>query len=814
MANYVAGIGPIGAKIAICGEAPGAHEDRAGLPFVGPSGDMLDEFLDSIKLRRKEVYLTNICKFRPPNNDLNKLGLINIDLDEQGKRTRDELASIKPNVVIALGNTALRYLTGKNKITKYRGSILTMLGGFPKVVATFHPAHLLRGYSEEGMQKETAEPWAKFVARADFQRALEESSSPRLDLPQRYTQIARSSSDVIQFFKSQQHENILAIDIEVIKTIPICVGLSLNPAWSLTVPLLQKFNGVELSKFFSISDLAYTWQILGREFANPKWKKVGQNFKFDQDKLDRMGFKIDKLYADVMLMLHTLYPELPKSLAFAASIWTREPFWKDEGKDFNPKKDNIEDYYKYNGKDACVTRELVPVLLSELEECNLSEFYHGYINHLHSLYLSIEREGITQDQEQREKLRKKYKDMLFEIDSKLFEKVGFQFNPNSPQQVALVLFKHFGLPFRKGTGEDELTAILANVPKARKDPIKSALEYILLHRQIAKTLGTYINANPDYDGRMRTNFKIYGTETGRTSTTILKAPLRPTEHKIGQAFQTLTKHSEVGSDLASMYVADPGWLIIGADYSQAEPRIVALLAEDYNLLKAFDDKKNDIHSMTGSWFFDIRDDSWRDWKKNKDPRRFVGKTGRNGGNYDMGKRRLMQTINTDARKYKINISMSEWRAGQIIETFHRYTPNIRKVYHAQVREAIDRTRVLTNPFGRPKTFYGDLGEGSMTYKEAYAQIPQSTVGDAIKKSMLRMRQEDSEIRIVLEWHDAIYFLVPEKEYEAYGRMIKRCMNVPINFKQCTLSRDFDLLIPVEMEVGDRLSDLKEFHAMD
>ena len=87
--------------------------------------------------------------------------------------------------------------------------------------------------------------------------------------------------------------------------------------------------------------------------------------------------------------------------------------------------------------------------------------------------------------------------------------------------------------------------------------------------------------------------------------------------------------------------------------------------------------------------------------------RFVGKTTRHAGNYDMRKKRLMQIVNTDAKKFHIDIQISEWRAGQILDAFHNFSPKIRQVFHTEVVQALrDNERTLVNPFGRRRQFFG------------------------------------------------------------------------------------------------------------
>jgi len=298
---------------------------------------------------------------------------------------------------------------------------------------------------------------------------------------------------------------------------------------------------------------------------------------------------------------------------------------------------------------------------------------------------------------------------------------------------------------------------------------------------------------------MRTAYRITGTETGRTSTSILKAPLRP--HKLGLAFQTMTKHGDIGADLRSMFIPDDGMIFIEADLSQAEARVVALLSRDEETLKLFD--TTDIHILTASWCFSTKPELIT----RKDPRRFVGKTVRHAGNYDMGKRRLMQTVMSDARRFHIDVQISEWKAGEILTIFHAKSPKIRGVFHAEIRAALaDNNRVLITPFGRYRQFFGRWDDD--LFKEAYAQIPQSTVADHLKRVMLRVKARLPWLQIIVESHDAFTAQIPVNKVEEVRKVIKEEMEVPIDFSSCTLSRG-NLTIPCEIFTGMNYKDLEK-----
>ena len=143
--NYVYGEGPSVSKLVVVGEAPGAEEERLGRPFVGTSGKMVDNLLKQSGTSRSAVYVTNVCKVRPPGNKIKDLSLLGVTLESFIPQLHEEIHSIVPNCILALGNTALHALTGYKGIEKYRGSILQSNFGPYKVVGTLHPASILHG---------------------------------------------------------------------------------------------------------------------------------------------------------------------------------------------------------------------------------------------------------------------------------------------------------------------------------------------------------------------------------------------------------------------------------------------------------------------------------------------------------------------------------------------------------------------------------------------------------------------------------------------------------------------------------------------
>src|SRR5712691_8236930 len=182
---YVPGIGNKNAKIVLVGEAPSYVEEQTLTPFTGPSGKLLNELLHDAGISRADCWITNVSKyFVPPNIPPKKVPfstraqMVGIDINKCIEELRIELNQLQPNVVVALGSTALWALTGKSKISAFRGSILSGMNGL-KVIGTWHPAHILH---QEG---EVKGYWNKQILYFDLKRAKRQSEFREIKLPSR-----------------------------------------------------------------------------------------------------------------------------------------------------------------------------------------------------------------------------------------------------------------------------------------------------------------------------------------------------------------------------------------------------------------------------------------------------------------------------------------------------------------------------------------------------------------------------------------------------------------------------------------------------
>lgn len=787
---YVPGEGPQDAKLMIVGEFPTEQDTLAERPFVGPAGQLLDGMLKDAGIDRHQCYLTYLLKYRPPANNFAKATDLGIDINKQVENLFKEINEIKPNAILALGEKALYYLTGYKGIKSYRGSILR--GKIPnvKIIATYPPSAFLRD-GEKGAMTYAARSYVLL----DFARAWDEAKNSKWDLPVRRLEIARNSSDVQKFFAQYNGQKIAANDIESVKCVPSCMSFAFNRHHAMSIPLLPGL----INTSSSLSDTAESWRYIQNKYL--ELGIVGQNFKYDEHKLTNpCGFGGIRLHADTAMMAHVLYPEFPKALEFLTSVFTREPYYKSEYKDWVPGKDSYEQVLSYNAKDSAITFEVYEELEKELKEEGLWEFYFYFFNHAHRLYTDIENCGVAVDFKVRAELITKYTEKAKKLQEFIDEVVGKKVNVNSPQQMNKLLYQFLELPRRKDSSEDTIIALMQNAIKADKHLWKkSLLKAILDLRKTKKTIGNYLKARTDFDGRMRTQYNINGTENGRTSTSKVDSRKRINRPVFtGLAFQTITKHGQVGTDLRKMLVPDPGCCFLQMDFSQAEARIVGVLSEDWDLLRKFD-SGIDVHSELA---YKINSRTWNG-QRAKDDERFIGKTGRHAYNYSVGPKTFMLQVNTDAEKFGIDLNISQWKAGKILESVKEAHPNVEKVFHAQIGDILASTRTLYNPFGRRRIFYNRFDDSLI--REGLAFIPQSTVRDQMLKLMIEFVREFPMLAksICMEAHDAILLNCPLNMVDDVAAWLKNWAETNlIDFSTCVLPRNYKLKIPCDIEIGE------------
>ena len=369
------------APIVLIGEADAREEMRLRRHFVGPSGKLLERWWRDVGLTRRDMFVTNVVPYRPmPSGKPDQLPRDELDgwiAELHEKLARHEgPQGAGPNVIVPTGSVALRALTGKDKITKWRGSVLTYTdarGRTLKVIPTIHPAATFR------------EPWLERPCRRDWARIAEDARFPETRLPERTYYIKPTLDDVEWFVESVRAQDIMSIDIETPRRaswtattlksgkpgVPkrvlgepyvSCVGFSVDPAFGMCVPTDATYWG-------SKSRTARAWEMVRALCESPN-EKVLQNGLFDAWWLMRdHGVRVRNYRWDLKAMHHVLDPSDAHDLGYMLSCELRYVYHKDEAKD----PDEIQKYasdadafWTYN----CLTLD-TPILRADLTECPL-----------------------------------------------------------------------------------------------------------------------------------------------------------------------------------------------------------------------------------------------------------------------------------------------------------------------------------------------------------------------------------------------------------------------------------------------------------
>jgi uracil-DNA glycosylase family 4 len=525
-------------RLAIVGEAPGADEEAYGRPFIGASGRLLDNLLGSVGIMRAGCFVGNVCKYRPPGNEIKAFGYSHPKVLEGWEELKNELHNFQPNCILALGNTPLHFLAGRSGVTSWRGSILATPYG--KVVAAIHPAAVLREYKQ----------WV--LLRFDALRARQESEDATLTLPQRTLELDLSADEICNRLDNWPAGQLLSFDIEGGLDAFPCCSVAGTPnhgfiiAWS-------RHSEVEQGRIASsLSCCLYSNAI----------PKCLQNSLYDRFVL-AYGYNIliRNVHEDTMLKQWEVYPELPKGLGTIASIWTREPFYK-----FERKADAQDDFYKYCIKDSCVT----------LEACNAQEGALSPLARRHYRFnmdlldplLYMELRGIRYDSALASSELAQVKAALSECSSRLELRAGYSVTGAkgsvSSTKLKKLLYQEKGYPEqKKGRGPQAkvTTDVVALLKLSKKFPNDALLADILLHRKLESIQET-LEIQTDPDGRVRCGYNLVGTETGR-----LTCYTSPTGS--GANLQTITKK------LRKLYVADEECWFFQCDLSGADGWTVA-----------------------------------------------------------------------------------------------------------------------------------------------------------------------------------------------------------------------------------------------
>jgi DNA polymerase I len=530
------------------------------------------------------------------------------------------------------------------------------------------------------------------------------------------------------------------------------ISLAIEPGAGFYIPLAHSYLGAPRQ--------------LPRDLVMAKLKDIlqtkpiiGQNLKYDAKILRRSGIELKNIVFDSMLAAYLLDPESRKDLNELARRYLGHSVmdFSELGAarmDLVP----IEQAARYSIADAEAVIRLKEKMLPELRSKNQEKLFYEVELPLINVLIEMELNGILLDKEILREQAKELETLATQLLQDIFRLAGQDFNPNSPKQVAYVLFEKLKLPVLRKTKTGPSTDAYVLQELASLHPLP---EKLLAYRELEKLLSTYVKKLPEYinprTGRVHTTFQQHITVTGRLSST------EPN-------LQNIPVRTELGGQIRKAFVAPPGRVLIGADYSQIELRVLAHLSEDPGLIGAFE-RDEDVHARTAATIFNIPIES-------VGPReRRIAKMINFGLSYGMTGYGLAQ---------RTGLSRSE--AEKFIKNYFENYPGVRAYMERVVREAEEK-RYLETLLGRRRYF---VELSSQTKREAINFPVQGTAADIMKLAMLRVyeRIQSGEIRadMLLQIHDELIFEADAEAAERAAQLIKQ-----------TMESAFSLRVPLKVE---------------
>lgn len=790
--NIVNGTGDPSAKIFIIGEGPGLKEDIYGQPFVGPAGTLLKRLLQEAGIDHREIFFSNTVRCLPKGITKAVREPSYEEIEACSPYLEQEIAAVKPTIIVPAGNTALRYILGaKNvNITSKRGLEIWSEKYKCKIMPVFHPAAILRN------------PKYESVTVQDFSRIKLSSSSKELSsLGMGDYTTADSPEKLNELFSFLEKEPEIAIDLETTgldwqKSQILSIGFSWKERTGWCLPLLKS----KIPAFDTKGDLIEEPTVrfwddathlkitarLQKVFALPS-KKIFHNGKFDLKHLIYNGFKVNNVYFDTMLAHHLLdeNAENLHGLKDCAWVYTDMGGYDKEVSDwFNVNKKLKGQYImlpfsiltKYNAADADCTFRLFKKFEPQMVAQGLMRLYKQIVGPAQGVLLQTELTGVQVDTTYIEKLRVEYGSKKDELEKQIYATTG-TFNINSAKELRTVLYEKNNFKTERMTKKGALSTDRATLAELATTYSKHDVPKLLLqYRETTKMLSTFIEGLSfwlDSYGRIHSTYKQHGTVTGRLSSA------EPNLQNIPR-----------DSTIRGIFIAKQGHTLIEADYGQAEFRFWALYSQDPQMIADIGSGK-DIHKMTAASAFGISIDSVTN-KQRQDAKAIVF-----GLMYGRGTWSVAQQL-----------GISEEEAEKVVKIFFSRYPRAKRWLKDTVSFARSNGYVKSH-FGRLRRLPGINSSDEIVRSEAERQAKNSPIQSGasdmtmIAASRIKKRLESINFKgqLVLTVHDSVIYEVPDEEVSESIKIIKEEIERPIE--------GINVPMAAELKVGHRWGTLEK-----
>ena len=598
------------------------------------------------------------------------------------------------------------------------------------------------------------------------------SSAPKKDRPKKNYSNLMDENEITAFVKDVDEDCWLSFDIETTSLDPMScdvVGFSFS---------MSKNSGVYIpirypeSKIPNPDDYqSKVIEIIKPIMEDSSIPKTGQNVKFDALILMRLGVRVRGLKFDTMIAAHLLKPELRSikldNLSKEYLDYAMIPITDLIGTGRNQitmAEVELDKASFYAAEDADIALQLTLIFEKKLEDEKLLSFFNEVELPLIPVLLEMEFKGMYVDEQLLNEMSSDFGKKIDSLTKGIYNESGFEFNVNSTQQLAKILFDVKGLPEikKRSTAEDVLEQLKG----------KHILpEMVLEFRKLNKLKNTYIDALPELinqsSGRIHSTFNQAMTATGRLSSS-------------NPNFQNIPIKTQEGREIRKAFrSSDPNWLIFSADYSQIELRIMAHLSQDEALVDAFN-KGVDIHATTAASVFNVSID------KVEPSMRRTAKIVNFGLLYGAGPFRMSQELGIPQKEAK-----------SLIEAYFATYAGI-KNYVDSMMDFAKENRFVTTLLGRKRPVW-DIDSSNHLHREAAKRMAinmpiQGTSAEMIKLAMTSIHEsiieKKMESNMLLQIHDELVFESPKDELnELKDIVLDKMINA------------MSLSVPIEVDSG-------------
>jgi DNA polymerase I len=746
--------GPEDSKILFIGQAGAYYESLTKIPFSGPSGKALDQTLEVHGLRREDVRADNsiLCYWPAGEGDPPEAAI-------KACNGHVKEAVDRAEIIIPMGNAALSAIYA-TRDQRYRGSgVMAMSNRLLPfedkwVLPLLHPAFYLR-QTEEG--KQGAELFRNFIEGIGLiKRILDGEYIPRAEDVK--VKVFDDPTECIEFLNSLETDQ-LGVDLETdypdpVKGLISSICLSPSETEAYIIPwseaYLQMHGHADEEKSWSQDNLPplLEYQEVYDALKGCLERQdhvLMHNAPFDARLLRREGIEV-RVEHDTLL-LHYILDE--RSTAQSLKLITRLLFgvadWEEELSKYVKKGEPYtlippHVLFPYQGLDACFTVSIKRVLWQELNKPENEGPYRAYVNILQpcsDMFLDLAMQGVKMDVPALAKALNEMPKILDDLEKEMCIMIGDRFyNPRSPKQTAEVLFDKLKLPMIKGRSTAQ--AVIEALGGYEEDPMHPFVGLLAEYRQYHKICGTYMESfgRAIYRGRGYPDIKLFGTVTGRLSANKLNPMVMPRESR-GDLYQSVK----------DIFIADDDCFLFSSDYSGAELRCLAVLAEDEWLKSELNDPNVDFHSIMAREIFG--EDFINANPDRKKELRVIAKMLVFGLNYGRG-----------ARSIALQLRCSIAEAQSLVDRYFAPMPGVSRWRKQMERDAV-MNEYLETPIGRRRRFPLITKDNVYDiYKQAVNAPVQSVSNDVNLMCMLNTHKTLSPtVRPLWPVHDSVLFNV-------------------------------------------------------